>query len=62
MSKACRMCHLILPKTQNICPNCKTKDLSSDYTGEVIIIDPEHSEIAAKIKISKPGRYALRVR
>jgi len=62
MSKACRVCHRIVPKTANMCPDCKTQDLSTDYTGEVIILDPENSEIAKRIKITKKGRYALRVR
>jgi len=28
----------------------------------VVIIDPEHSEIAKKMQITLPGRYALKAR
>ncbi len=59
--KACRNCHMIVEKGQ-ICPNCKSKDLSDDFSGLVIILDPENSEIAKRLNVSKPGRYALRVR
>lgn len=62
MSKACRICHLITEKTASICPNCKTQDLSSEYTGEVFILNPEDSDVAKQMKIAKKGHYALRVR
>ncbi len=62
MSKACRVCHLIVEKTANMCPNCKTQDLSSEYTGEIFILNPEDSDVAERMKINKKGHYALRVR
>ncbi|MFB0561568.1 MAG: transcription elongation factor subunit Spt4 [Candidatus Lokiarchaeia archaeon] len=58
--KACKNCHFLL--TGQICPNCKTPSLSSDYSGIVIIFDPENSQIAEKLQIKTPGKYALRVR
>jgi len=45
-----------------ICPNCKSSNLSDDWTGIVIVMDPEHSEIAEKMGIKAPGKYAIRVR
>ncbi|KKL69858.1 hypothetical protein LCGC14_2110690, partial [marine sediment metagenome] len=41
---------------------CKTHTLSTDYTGEVIIIRPDESKFAEYLKIHFPGKYALRVR
>ena len=58
--KACINCHMIV--YGNICPNCKSTTLSDDFTGILFIIDPEISEIAKKSGISKPGKYALKVR
>jgi DNA-directed RNA polymerase subunit E" len=58
--KACPKCHLISNK--NVCPQCKASPLSDDYTGLVIILDPENSAIAKAMKIKEKGRYALRVR
>ncbi len=36
--------------------------LSDDWTGYVIVLDPNDSEIAKRLNINKPGKYALRVR
>jgi len=58
--KACRECHVIT--TGNLCLKCKTATLSDDFSGLVIIINPEDSEIAKVMKIKEKGRYALRVR
>jgi len=45
-----------------MCPNCKSTNLSDDYSGIIIIFDPEGSAIARLMKVSKKGKYALRVR
>lgn len=58
--KACNKCHKIT--TGAICLKCKTTSLSDDFSGLVIIIDPEESEIAKAMEINEKGRYALRVR
>jgi DNA-directed RNA polymerase subunit E" len=58
--KACRVCHFI--SEGSICPNCNESDLSDDFSGIVVIIDPEGSSIARAMKVKKKGHYALRVR
>lgn len=58
--KACTSCHMIV--YGNVCPNCKGTSLSEDFTGVIIILNPETSEIARKAGITKPGKYALKVR
>jgi len=58
--KACKNCRFI--SNGSVCPNCKSTNLSDDWTGLVVIIDPEKSEIAKKMGIKSPGRYAVRVR
>jgi len=35
---------------------------TDDWTGLAIIIEPQKSEIAKRMGVDKPGRYALRVR
>ncbi len=58
--KACRNCNFI--SNANTCPNCGGTSLSNDWTGYVIVLDPESSEIAKKLNIKNPGKYALKVR
>ncbi|MHA2502052.1 MAG: transcription elongation factor subunit Spt4 [Candidatus Kariarchaeaceae archaeon] len=66
--KACRKCRRIL-KDEEIqkdvsirCPVCNSTDLSEDFSGRVIILRPDESEIAKKLGVKEPGSYALRVR
>jgi DNA-directed RNA polymerase subunit E" len=56
----CRECHRVVEGES--CAICGTTNLSSDWAGYLVIIDPEHSEIAQKMNIKLPGRYALKVR
>lgn len=56
--KACKQCKRIVEK--NICPVCKTTDLTSNFKGIVVIFDAE-SDLAKKLGITAPGKYALRV-
>ncbi|MFH0949442.1 MAG: transcription elongation factor subunit Spt4 [Candidatus Aenigmatarchaeota archaeon] len=56
--KACRACKRIIKG--NMCPVCKSNDTTSTFQGVVVIIDPE-SEIAKKLGITAPGKYAIKV-
>jgi len=58
--KACRNCKFI--SNGSVCPNCGSTDLSDDWSGLILIIDPAAAEVAKKLGITKPGRYAIRVR
>ena len=58
--KACTSCHFLT--RQNVCPKCKTQNLSDDFGGLVIIFDPGRSVIAKAMNIREKGRYALKVR
>ncbi|MDK2915575.1 MAG: DNA-directed polymerase subunit [Euryarchaeota archaeon] len=58
--KVCRECHKVVEGES--CVVCGTSNLSEDWAGYVVIIDPERSEIAKKMNITMAGRYALKVR
>ncbi len=58
--KACRNCHYIIEEG-NECPNCHGKSFTTFWKGYSIIINPEKSEIAQKLNIKNPGKYALRL-
>ena len=58
--KACPTCKFIT--REKICPKCKTPSLSDDFSGLVMIFNPDSSAIAKAMKIKEKGRYALKVR
>ena len=43
MDKACRLCRRIIKG--NICPACKSSDLSKSWKGILVVVNPD-SEIA----------------
>lgn len=57
--KACRNCKRIILKG-NVCPVCKSTDVTTSFQGIVVIFDVE-SEIAKKLGITAPGKYAIKV-
>ncbi len=57
---ACRKCKFINTDS-NVCKNCGSTDLTREWYGYVIILDPEKSEIAKKLGIKIPGKFALKV-
>jgi DNA-directed RNA polymerase subunit E" len=58
--KACKKCKRITTTKQ--CPICKSQELTTNWRGIVVILDPEKSEIAKQLNIEFPGEYALKVR
>ncbi len=56
----CRECHRLV--TGQVCQICNSSALSSDWSGYVVIIDPAKSQIAKKLGVTLPGKYALKVR
>lgn len=56
--KACKNCKMIYEGDK--CPNCGSKEFSEDFKGKIIILDPQNSEIAKKLKISNKGSYTIK--
>ena len=56
---ACTHCSLLTDKQQ--CPKCRNPT-SSNWSGLLIVTNPEESEVARELGITKAGEYALRVR
>ena len=57
--KACTTCHRLLEEER--CPICNVPT-SRNWSGFLIVIDPENSDIVRELGINLPGEYALRVR
>ncbi|MGD2200410.1 MAG: transcription elongation factor subunit Spt4 [Candidatus Bathyarchaeota archaeon] len=60
MSRACKMCKIITD--ENSCPICRGTDLSDDFSGLLVVLDPDGSQMAQKMEIKEEGHYALRIR
>jgi DNA-directed RNA polymerase subunit E" len=58
--RACRSCKNISDET--VCPVCKGTEFSDDYSGLLIVLDPENSILAEKLDTTEEGQYALKIR
>lgn len=58
---ACRNCRMILNE-EKVCPKCQGADFTEKFSGEIIIISPEKSEIAKLTETNAPGRFAIKVK
>ena len=59
--KACKRCKALAPLNTTECSLCGSTDFSEEWSGMVVIIDPEGSQIARSLGITKPGRYAIKI-
>ncbi|MCL4399580.1 DNA-directed RNA polymerase subunit E'' [Candidatus Parvarchaeota archaeon] len=57
--KACKVCNYLSDAKK--CPMCGNEEMSLRWKGEIIVVDPEKSETAKKLNITKAGKYALSV-
>lgn len=56
---ACRKCKMLT--SEKTCPNDGSTELSNEWSGLIIVINPDRSQVAKTLGIVKPGRYALKV-
>jgi len=56
---ACRKCKRVT--TEKVCPGCKSSDLTPDWSGVVLVVDPTNSEISKTLAITQKGKYAIKV-
>lgn len=56
---ACRNCKFVT--TTKVCPVCKSSDLTPDWNGIVLVVDPSNSEISKTLGITQRGKYAIKV-
>lgn len=58
--KACKNCKKIYEGDR--CPKCNSQEFTESWKGRVVIVNPEQSEIAKKLKISEKGIYAIKTK
>ncbi len=57
--QACRKCKTLT--TEKACPRDGSTELSGEWSGLIVVISPEKSQVAKTLGITQPGRYALKV-
>jgi len=55
---ACKICKKLV--TGDKCPIHPDAKLSETWKGKIIVLDPQNSELAKKMKITDKGEYAIR--
>lgn len=58
---ACKQCRYIVQTKEKACPKCGG-ELSEKYSGMIVILDPERSEVAKIAGITVVGSYAVKVK
>ena len=58
---ACKQCRLIIGTKDKTCPKCGG-EVSDKYSGMIIILDSERSEVAKLVEVNSNGSYAIKVK
>lgn len=58
--KACKDCRTVYEGVK--CPICNSTESTDGFKGKVAVLNPEKSEIANNLKLSKKGVFATRLR
>jgi len=58
--KACKQCRTLFEGSK--CSSCESISFSDSFKGKIYILQPEQSEIARNLKLTKKGFFAIRLR
>ncbi|HLA22996.1 MAG TPA: transcription elongation factor subunit Spt4 [Candidatus Nanoarchaeia archaeon] len=58
--KACRNCNRVYEGEK--CPDCGSEDYTENFKGRIVLMNPEKSEIAGRLKLKEKGNFALKTR
>ncbi|MCC6043440.1 MAG: DNA-directed RNA polymerase, subunit E'' [Desulfurococcaceae archaeon] len=59
--KACRSCRALVDKEVEVCPVCGSRDFTDEWSGVVVILNPEESEIAKLLNLKNKGRFVVKI-
>jgi len=54
-------CKALVKPEEEKCPICSSTEFTFEWSGMVLVLDPEKSEVAKMLNIKIPGRYALKI-
>jgi RNA polymerase subunit RPABC4/transcription elongation factor Spt4 len=58
--KACKICNTIYEDDK--CPKCESREFTDNFKGRIVVLNPEMSEIAPKLKLKSKGNFAIKTR
>ncbi len=58
--KACKICSTIYEGEK--CPKCESKESTDNFKGRIVLLNPEKSEIAPRLKLKDKGNFAIKTR
>ena len=59
--KACKNCRMIISHGDR-CPICDSTDLTNKWSGHVVVLNVEKSEIAKKLGLKVNSTFALNIK
>ena len=59
--KACKVCNRIYESGEK-CPSCGSEESVESFKGRIVVLNPEKSEIAQKLKLKGKGNFAFKTR
>ncbi|PUA33475.1 MAG: DNA-binding protein [Zestosphaera tikiterensis] len=61
--KACTNCRFLVSHETVKCPNCGSTSFTDEWSGMIILVNPNHSEVALllEIKSKEGGKFAIRL-
>ncbi|MEM3227764.1 MAG: transcription elongation factor subunit Spt4 [Candidatus Micrarchaeaceae archaeon] len=59
--KVCKICRIIISKGDR-CPICGSTDLTTKWSGYIMMTNVENSDIAKKLNIKLNGTFALNIK
>lgn len=59
--KVCKNCRIIISRGER-CPICGSTDLTTKWSGYVIVVNVEKSEVAKKLGLKMNGTFALNIK
>jgi|Deesub1362A_J573_1020465.scaffolds.fasta_scaffold56999_2 DNA-directed RNA polymerase subunit E" len=59
--KACTNCRYLVPHDVGKCPVCGSETFTENWSGIIIVVDPEKSDIAKMLDIKVKGRFAIKI-
>jgi DNA-directed RNA polymerase subunit E" len=51
----------LVDKEVEVCPVCGSRDFTDEWSGVVVILNPEESEIAKLLNLKNKGRFVVKI-